>query len=138
MFDPSALRACASTLPEVQLLVLFGSAARGQLRPDSDIDVGVLLTDSAADSAAARMRVEGQLSVTCVRPLDFVVINHAPPQLRFEIAKGEVLFERRPGAWRDMKAVAMIDWWDWQPTARAVHQVYLGQLRARAEATRGP
>lgn len=34
--------AAASSHPEVDAIVLFGSSARGQARPDSDADIGIL------------------------------------------------------------------------------------------------
>ncbi len=115
--------------------MVFGSAARNALRPDSDVDVAVLL---AEDTPEARERVEAALAAACDRTLDFVVLNDAPPQLRFEIAKGNLLFERTPGAWRAAKTTAMIDWWDWQDTVRTLHAVYLARLRTHLEGSRGP
>lgn len=35
------LRAALSAFPQLTLAVLFGSYARGQQRPDSDVDIGV-------------------------------------------------------------------------------------------------
>ena len=128
MLHRVVLAAACASFDEVQLAVLFGSAARGAIRADSDLDVGVILSP---DTPEARLRVEAALSRLCDRPLDLVFINDAPPQLRFEIAKGTPLFEREPGAWVGMKTAAMIDWWDWQPEARAFHRLYLDRLRTQ-------
>lgn len=113
--------------PGVRLAVLFGSAARGQSGPDSDIDVGVLF-EAGQESAAA---LEVALARATGRRLDLVRLEAAPPLLRFEIARdGRVLLERTPHAWADFRARAMTDWWDWAPTARFLHAAAASRLRA--------
>ena len=41
-----------------------------------------------------------------------------------------VLFEQAPHAWADFRARAMIDWWDWAPTARLLNAAAASRLRA--------
>jgi hypothetical protein len=54
----------------------------------------------------------------------------SPRQLRFEIARGGlVLVERQPYAWADFCAKAMIEWWDWAPTARLIHRAAANRSR---------
>jgi uncharacterized protein len=119
--------------PVVRLAVVFGSAARGTENPGSDIDLGVSWVNSsggsASDLAVALERAAG-------RRVDLVTLDASPPLLRFEIARdGIVLVEREPHAWADFRARAMIDWWDWAPTARMMHGVMAE--RVRQEAVRG-
>jgi len=117
----------AETLPAIRLLVLFGSAARGRATTTSDVDIGVSLEESSADM---RRTVEAALGRAAGRALDLVDLDTAPPQLRFEVARdGKVLVERRPRAWAEFRAHAMIDWWDWAPTARMIHQAAASRLR---------
>ena len=67
------------------------------------------------------------------RRVDLVTLDDAPPLLRFEIARdGIVLVEREPHAWADFRARAMIDWWDWAPTARMMHSVMAERVRQEA------
>jgi predicted nucleotidyltransferase len=109
----------AQTFDAIELMVLFGSAATGRLARESDVDVGVLLD---AVSPEVRRRIEVALGRAAGRAIDLVDLVTAPPQLRFEIARdGRVLLERRPHLWADFRARAMIDWWDWGPTARWIH-----------------
>ena len=113
--------------PGVRLAVLFGSAARGESGPDSDLDVGVLFEAGRAGAAA----LEVALARASERRLDLVGLDTAPPLLRFEIARdGRVLVERTPHAWADFRARAMTDWWDWAPTARLLHAAAASRLRA--------
>lgn len=122
-----ALLKALESWPGVRLAVLFGSAARGQSGPRSDLDVGVLL-EPGMESAAA---LEVALARAAVRRVDLVRLDAAPPLLRFEIARdGRVLLERAPHAWADFRARAMTDWWDWAPTARFFHAAAASRLRA--------
>ncbi|MBE3097790.1 MAG: nucleotidyltransferase domain-containing protein [Acidobacteria bacterium] len=131
----SALDVLAAALaqePVVRLAVLFGSAATRSDGPPSDLDVGVLLSTESIDLSALGVRLERATG----RPVDLVDLAAAPPLLRLEIARhGEVLLEREPHTWAECRAHAMIDWWDWAPTARMAHRALMGRLRE--EAARG-
>lgn len=115
------------SLSAVQLAVVFGSVARGEDGSSSDLDLGLLLRP---DSSELRREVEIVAGRAARRGVDIVYLDQAPPLLRFEIARdGKVLLEKRPRLWTRFKARAMIDWWDWGPTARKMHAVYLRRLR---------
>jgi uncharacterized protein len=133
--DPvEALTRVVASVPDLRLAVLFGSAAKGQERPGSDLDVGVLFASGAqADMAALRVALERETG----RVVDLIQLDSAPPLLRMEIGRhGRVLFEREAGTWSLFQAHAMIDWWDWAPTARMMHET--AARRLREEASRGP
>lgn len=129
-----ALATAVDSVPELKLAVLFGSAAALRDRADSDLDIGVLLAgDRSADLPALRVRLERVTG----RIVDLVPLESAPPLLRMEVARhGRVLLEREPGAWSLFCAHAMIDWWDWAPTARLMHET--AARRLREEAAGGP
>ena len=121
------LRRAAVFFPEVKLVVLFGSTARGQSRPKSDVDLGILLEPYSAD---LRFRVEAELGRAAARELDVILLDDAPPLLRFEIAReGILLFQREDHLWTGFKARAMVDWWDWAPTHRMIAAGVAKRLR---------
>jgi predicted nucleotidyltransferase len=124
------LAAIVGRFDVVELAVMFGSTVRGTTRPDSDVDIGIRLT---TDSTDARLEVERALARSVPeRRLDIIDLDDAPPQLRFEIGRdGLVLVERRPYAWADFRARAMIDWWDWAPYARMIHRAAAERARQR-------
>jgi predicted nucleotidyltransferase len=125
-----ALRHTAATLPDVELLVLFGSRAVGSSRADSDVDVAVGLSGRSGE---VRRAVEVALSRAVRAPMDVSFLDTAPPQLRFEVARsGLLLFERTEGAWARERARAMVDWWDWAPLARRIHDRAVARLRTGA------
>jgi predicted nucleotidyltransferase len=133
MSDADRLRAALERIPVVRLAVLFGSASRNRLRATSDLDVGVITTDGRDLPPELRVALERETG----RRVDLVSLTTAPPLLRFEVAQdGLLLLERTPFAWADFRARAMIDWWDWAPTARMMHRVM--KARLEQEAARGP
>jgi uncharacterized protein len=119
----------AAALPELKLTVLFGSTARGQARPKSDLDLGVLLDPYSPE---LRFQVEAELGRAAGRPVDVILLDDAPPLLRFEIAReGVLVFQREDHLWTDFKAKAMVDWWDWAPTHRMIAAGVVRRLRER-------
>jgi predicted nucleotidyltransferase len=131
MDSVEALARAVASVPELRLAVLFGSAARGEDRADSDLDVGVLAGPEgpAYDLATLRVHLERDTG----RVVDLISLDSAPPLLRMEVARhGRVLLEREPGAWSLFRAHAMIDWWDWAPTARLMHRSAARRLREEA------
>jgi len=124
------LRRTLEQIPEVRLAVLFGSAARPALRPGSDVDLGIRLKPGI-DRDAVRLSVALEREIG--RSVDLVWLDRAPPLLRFEIAcDGVVLIDRDAHGWADFRAHAMIDWWDWAPTAQMMHKTMAARLSQEA------
>ena len=95
--------ASAGSRPDLELLVLFGSRAKGRSGPDSDVDLA-LLCDQPAD-LDAWYGILAPLAGT--DRLDLVDLRRADPTLALEVARtGRLLFERRPGAFRRFQALA--------------------------------
>ncbi|MGQ9554627.1 MAG: type VII toxin-antitoxin system MntA family adenylyltransferase antitoxin [Anaerolineae bacterium] len=69
------------------LAYLFGSVARGNAGPLSDVDVGVLFPGvmSSGQAFDANLRLAARVPALLGRPADVVVLNAAPPLLRFVI-----------------------------------------------------
>lgn len=123
------LRSKIAALPAVRLAVLFGSTARGEARPRSDVDLGVLLD---LDTRDLRVHVEAELGRAAEREVDVIFLGDAPPLLRFEISRdGVLLFEKEDGLWTDFKVRAMVDWWDWAPYARMFTAAAVRRLREK-------
>ena len=120
------LRECLAPIAEVRLAVLFGSAAAGTAGPGSDVDVGLLLEPY---SPTLRGHVEAALYRAARKPVDTVLLDDAPPLLRFEITRGTLLLEREEGLWTRFKARAWLDWWDWAPVIRQYNREVIARLR---------
>ncbi len=123
------LREVLSPFPSIRLAVLFGSLARGQVRRQSDVDLGVVLDN---DDRGVRLDIEVAVGRGLHRDIDLVDLRRAGPLLRFEVARdGIPVVEREPDTWTRFKARAMVDWWDWAPTARLFHQAAVARLRRK-------
>jgi predicted nucleotidyltransferase len=71
----------------IDLVVLFGSAARGRLKPQSDVDVAVhFVGDRPGFEEEARVAGELHAIFRPPRDLDLVVLNQASPMLLMEVA----------------------------------------------------
>jgi len=78
--------------PDVLAVFLFGSAARGEEGPRSDVDVCLVLTDAAADNLAASRK---RLDYMAASDLDVRVFQRVPLYIRHRILKeGRLLFSR--------------------------------------------
>ncbi len=91
------------SLPDLERLVLFGSAATGRARPRSDLDLAVSC-EGPADLDAIYLALAGRLRTD---RLDLVDLRRAGPLLAFQIARtGLVLFERFAGVFRQFQSLA--------------------------------
>lgn len=98
----AALRQALLSHPDVVAAYLFGSAARGELRSTSDIDVGVLLDGPPNPSSRPRLTrsslradLQADLETAVRRPVDLVVLNHASPDLIHRVLRDSVLLVER-------------------------------------------
>jgi hypothetical protein len=82
----------------VAAVYLFGSIARGTARTDSDVDVAVLFHDPPLRTLnGPRFVVEGELERALGAPIDLVVLNDAPVDLRIRVLRdGRLLVDRDP------------------------------------------
>lgn len=91
-----------SRRPEIQAAYIFGSVAHGRARPDSDIDVAVLVGRRIPESRALgyRLKLTNQLGVALRRDdVQLVVLNQAPPLLAQRVlSQGALVFERSRAA----------------------------------------
>ena len=91
-----------SNIPYVLALFVFGSAAKGSLKPLSDLDFGLVLSSDLSK----KERFEKHLDLIGVfnqifrsDEIDLIVMNDAPPRFSHRIFKeGRLLFCRDKGA----------------------------------------
>ena len=113
--------------PDVRILAawLFGSRARGTERPDSDVDVGLLLAgtgemDLCLDLEAALTRALGLR-------VQVVALNRAPADLvRRVLRDGRLLVDRDPRARLAFEVRKRNEYFDMQPIWRQVRRLGAG------------
>jgi predicted nucleotidyltransferase len=104
----------------VAAVYLFGSVARGQDGPQSDVDVGVLYrAPPAATLLAQPYADEAQLSELLGKPVQIVTMNHAPVDLVHRILRdGVLLVDRDRSARIAFEMRARNAYFDLLPTLR--------------------
>lgn len=116
------LEGLGDALPDLELLVLFGSAVTGRATRESDVDLGVRC-QGPADLDALFVALAPRLGSA---RLDLVDLRRAGPLLAFAVARdGRLLFERRPGLFREFQSLASRRYCDTarlrQAQRRAIH-----------------
>jgi hypothetical protein len=96
--------------------IMFGSAARGSLRTDSDVDVAVGLSNGPALTALEIGDLASRLETACGRRVDLVLVDEAPPPLAYRIFRdGEAVLVNDRRALVDRKARAILEYLDFMP-----------------------
>ena len=67
---------------QVKELSVFGSAARGEMRPDSDVDLLVDFQAAAKPSLLSLSALSRELSALLARPVDLAVKPGLKPRIR--------------------------------------------------------
>jgi predicted nucleotidyltransferase len=122
------LSQCVRRRREIQAAYLFGSVVTGRMRPDSDIDVAVLVHPGASRIKAVdyRLRLAGEISraLSCAN-LDLILLNEANPVLTHQvISKGVLAFERSHRERVAFQVRALNHYLDTEPM-RALYRHYL-------------
>jgi hypothetical protein len=130
MTEPPLRRVFEGT--PVVVAYLFGSHAVGRGGPASDRDIAVLLEPGLTRQERGRWRIEliGRL-IDFYRSdsIDLVVLNDAPPLLRFEVIRvRHVLYNRDDEARVAFEVRAMQEWFDWAPRYRRMQRARLARF----------
>lgn len=117
--------AAADRHPGVVLMVLYGSRARGDARPDSDWDFAYL-GQPLVDALQLRLDLADGLRSDAI---DLVDLERAGALLRYRVARdGIPLFERVPDAFARFWLDAVRFWCDVAPLVRAGYDATLAEL----------
>ena len=116
----------ARATPGLELLMLFGSRARGDSRPGSDWDLGYLATKEFDLPSFLGAAVEA----SGTDRLDLVDLERASGLLRYRAARdGQVLFELRPDLENRFRLEATRFWCDAAYVLRQGYDAVLAELK---------
>ncbi|MCZ8025419.1 MAG: nucleotidyltransferase domain-containing protein [Microcystis sp. LE19-10.1B] len=98
----------AEQLPNLQMLILFGSRARGDHRPDSDWDFAVLYEEgSNRKDISSQFKIYSLLEQALEIPedkIDVIDLKGCSPILAHYVARdGQLLYERETGLFEGFK-----------------------------------
>lgn len=131
------LKQLTSALLELKpvAIYLFGSQATGETRPDSDIDLAVLLPKGEDLPVLKRLDLIDRLQEIAGCQVDLVVVNAARLPLQFEIIHtGRVLYESSFDARTDAEDIIVRDYLDLQPMYEQSFREILGAAQEEARA----
>lgn len=118
------IEAVARRHPGLELLVLYGSRARGEAHADSDWDFGFL--GRGIDIIGLQCDLGEALGTDDV---DVVDLGRCSALLAFHAARDGLLLHRsRPDAFEDFQIRATSRWLDLEPVVRAAHREVLARL----------
>jgi uncharacterized protein len=116
---------------EVVLLYLFGSSARGRKTKESDIDIAVLIDESGfkkTDLERFRKEYYAASPRFSLRPVDIVILNTAPPFLKYQVLKkGRILFDKERDLRVKFTEKAITEYLDYKP----IQDIYLKAVARR-------
>ncbi|MFW5876396.1 MAG: type VII toxin-antitoxin system MntA family adenylyltransferase antitoxin [Myxococcota bacterium] len=114
--------------PPLRLALLFGSATRGTLRPESDVDVAVLPADAAL-TLADELALQARLSKAAQREVDLVRLDRASSLLRWRVAReGVELVANPPFELSRFRAAAAIEHADMLPQLQHAQEIVRRRL----------
>jgi predicted nucleotidyltransferase len=98
----------AEQLPNLQMLILFGSRARGEHKPDSDWDFAVLYEEgSNRKDISSLLKIYTLLEQALEIPedkIDVIDLKECSPILAHYVARdGQLLYERETGLFEGFK-----------------------------------
>lgn len=116
-----SLKSVISEHEEVIAAYLYGSAAQGIMRADSDIDVGILLTGRAAPDYQYEVRMAGEIQSRCrlARVVDLRVLNRRPIRFLNQVLRyGILVFVRDEKKRVEFETGVLKEYLDFKPFLR--------------------
>jgi predicted nucleotidyltransferase len=117
---------------------VFGSVARGVARPDSDLDIAVLLRDRSATAETERktlLRLAAELERATGRPVDLVILSLRDPIIAHRVLVDGALVHDEDVVRRvDFISDVLSRYLDWAPSYERTAADSLATNRAWARA----
>jgi len=128
-----ALETYFASLGDVVLAYLFGSHARGQAGPLSDVDVAVLLASQPDGDHCFDRRLEimgGLMDILRVNDVDVAILNQTPLALRYRVVRdGVLLFCRDHQAMIEFRVRTVSEYLDFKPVIEQHERAILQRAR---------
>ncbi len=129
-----AIAGVLASFPDVCAAWLFGSEARGEARPDSDIDVALLLRDrkkTALDVVQMLGSIAARLEqVAPGRRIDLVLIESQGPVLQHRVLdEGRLVHDANAQRRVDFESDAYVRYFDFLPTHQLAERHALAGFR---------
>lgn len=112
--------------------MLFGSAATGSMRQDSDIDIAIIPHDPSM-TLADELTLQTELVRTAGRSVDLVRLDRAPTMVRWQVARhGRSLYQGAPFEASRFVAAATAEYLDFAPAFKRAAERFRKRLASGA------
>ena len=96
----------------MELIILYGSIAKGTQRRQSDIDIGIYLFKNPSEKLEMAI-LEDMVNLFKTDALDLAILNYASPLLNYKVVtEGRLLYEKKTGDFLRFKLKAIKDYWN--------------------------
>jgi predicted nucleotidyltransferase len=119
----ASLQVAIANGPRAHFVALFGSAAKGVMRSDSDVDIAWLPIDRDLP-LASELDFQSALTLAAGRDVDLVRLDHASTLLRNEVARSGIQLAGERAAFVRFRAEAIADFLDFEPALRDATERY--------------
>lgn len=126
-----AIRETFDQGPACTFAAVFGSVARGDGRPDSDLDVAWQPLDPDVP-LTAELDLQAELTRTTGRDVDLVRVDRTSTLCRMEVVRDGLLVVGGRDAWTAFRARVIAEFLDFEPALRDASR------RFKARLQRGP
>jgi predicted nucleotidyltransferase len=114
--------------------MLFGSAAKGNLCADSDVDVAILPAEHDI-ALSDELALQAELTRVCERDVDLIRLDLAPTLVKWQVVRdGQVLLEQAPFAAARFIAITTAEYLDFAPALDRATEIFRRRLVASAGA----
>ncbi len=129
------LKNILSHYAQIDAAYLFGTAATGKLRPNSDVDVAVLLAEPYAEEelAAVHARIIYEIEAAFHREADVKILNELEhlPLIQKIIADGILVCDRHSPRRKAFAVKKNLEYLDFLPHYERMLDLYAERLRKR-------
>ena len=114
----------AEQLPNLQMLILFGSRARGEHKPDSDWDLGISYDEANRQTHIKEISNDYLTSLSILSELfeinrdliDLIELDRCSPLTKYQVARdGKLIYEKNTGDFLKFRVRA---WKEYADTAK--------------------
>lgn len=131
------LTAALTAGPPLRFAMLFGSAVKGVLRADSDIDIAIFPQDPSLP-LGAELALQVELTKICGREVDLVRLDQATTLLRWHVVRhGHLLVEPVPSSAARFTAFAAAEYIDFAPAFERAAETFRRRLMAAGQTSVG-
>lgn len=130
--DSKLREALSAFTADLEFAIWFGSTARGEATPLSDIDVAVYFQKSTSKEKRFQgcLDIAGEIEARFLRTfVDVVDLNSAPVVLAYHVLReGRLLFCRNARLWNDFQVQTLKFYFDLQPMWRVQRRIMRQQI----------